>query len=543
MIDQNSQFFAILTAVGEAKQANADALGIPWKLTHLGVGDANGTDPIPDRLQTRLLNERRRAPLNQLKIDPANPAVLIAEQVIPADVGGWWVREIGLYDEAGDLVAIANCAPSFKPVLSQGSGRTQIVRMNFIVSSVGNVVLKIDPSVVLATREYVDSSIIAVLPANKVAGTFTKVTINNRGVVQSGSNPTTLAGYGITDGFAETLAATDYNALLKSGLYILADGNALNRPVKSDPSGSYGAAAFNHVINSDYGYTLSYNLGVDDMAFRRKKPGGYGEWQYVWHTGNFNPADKADKATSLSGYGITVATQAEAEAVVEQDNIKPMTALRVWQAIAKCVVQATEAAFGWAKVATQLQVTTGLDDATIVTPKKLRAAQATQLEAQTGTDNSKVMTPLRVFQAIASVVIQATEAAFGWAKVATQALTNAGVDDATFITPKKLRFGFSVSLTANGYVVFPSWLSGLIIQWGTTTTISAGGAIAHSLVLAYPNANLVGVAMAQYSSAPNSGFMVSIYGRTLSSMSFYNSNTGSALVASYISVGYRRGIR
>ncbi|MGH8385494.1 MAG: phage tail protein [Pseudomonas sp.] len=536
MIDQNSQFFAILTAVGEAKQANADALGIPWKLTHLGVGDANGTDPIPDRLQTRLLNERRRAPLNQLKIDPANPAVLIAEQVIPADVGGWWVREIGLYDEAGDLVAIANCAPSFKPVLSQGSGRTQIVRMNFIVSSVGNVVLKIDPSVVLATREYVDSSIIAVLPANKVAGTFTKVTTNNRGVVQSGSNPTTLAGYGITDGFAATLAATDYNALLKSGLYILGDGNAANRPVKADPSGSYGAVAFNHVINSDYGYTLSYNLGVDDIAFRRRKPDGYGDWQYVWHTGNYNPDNKADKATSLAGYGIPIATQLEAE--TGADTNKPMSALRVFQAIAAKVVQATESALGTARIATQTLVTNGTDDSTIVTPKKLRAAQATQLEAQAGTDNSKVMTPLRVFQAIANVVYQATESAFGWAKVATQALTNAGVDDATFITPKKLRFGFSVSLTANGYVVFPSWLSGLIIQWGTTTTISAGGAIAHPLVLAYPNANLVGVAMAQYSSAPNSGFMVSIYGRTLSSMSFYNSNTGSALVASYISVGY-----
>jgi len=160
MIDQNSQFFAILTAVGEAKQANADALGIPWKITEMGVGDAGGTEPIPDRLQTKLINERRRRPLNQLKVDPANSAVIIAEQIIPADEGGWWIREIGLYDADGDLIAVANCAPSFKPVLSQGSGRTQVVRMNFIVSSVGNIVLKIDPSVVLATREYVDKKIL-----------------------------------------------------------------------------------------------------------------------------------------------------------------------------------------------------------------------------------------------------------------------------------------------------------------------------------------------------------------------------------------------
>ena len=160
MIDANSQFFAILTNVGMAKQANADALGLPWKFTDMGVGDANNTDPIPSATQTSLINEWRRRPLNQVRVDPVNPAVIIAEQIIPADEGGHWIREIGLYDADGDLVAVANCAPSFKPVLSQGSGRTQVVRMNFIVSSTGNITLKIDPAVVLATREYVDNKIL-----------------------------------------------------------------------------------------------------------------------------------------------------------------------------------------------------------------------------------------------------------------------------------------------------------------------------------------------------------------------------------------------
>ncbi|SVJ78507.1 Tail fiber protein [Klebsiella pneumoniae] len=155
MIDQNSQFFAILTNIGAAKQANADALGIPWKITQMGVGDAGGTDPIPSPTQTALINERRRAPLNHLKVDPQNAAVIIAEQIIPENVGGWWIREIGLYDADNDLVAVANCAPSFKPLLNQGSGRTQVVRMNLIVSNSANVELKIDPAVVLATRAYV----------------------------------------------------------------------------------------------------------------------------------------------------------------------------------------------------------------------------------------------------------------------------------------------------------------------------------------------------------------------------------------------------
>lgn len=155
MVDQNSQFFAILTNVGAAKQANADALGIPWKITQMGVGDANGTDPLPNAAQTSLIAEWRRAPLNQLKVDDNDRSIIVAEQVIPAEVGGRWIREIGLYDADGDLIAVANCAPTYKPLLSQGSGRTQVVRMNLIVSSASNVQLKIDPAVVLATREWV----------------------------------------------------------------------------------------------------------------------------------------------------------------------------------------------------------------------------------------------------------------------------------------------------------------------------------------------------------------------------------------------------
>ena len=163
MTDQNSQFFAILTDIGRAKQANADALGTAWTFAQMGVGDANGTDPIPSGSQTKLINERRRAPLNQVKVDPTNASVIIAEQVIPESVGGWWVRELGLYDADGDLVAVANCAPTFKPLLAQGSGRTQVIRINLIVSNTANIELKIDPSVVLATREYVDTAVVEAL--------------------------------------------------------------------------------------------------------------------------------------------------------------------------------------------------------------------------------------------------------------------------------------------------------------------------------------------------------------------------------------------
>lgn len=156
-------YYAILTAVGAAKLANAAALGTTLQITQMAVGDGAGNVPVPDANRTTLVNEVRRAPLNQLKIDPANASQIIAEQVIPETVGGWWIREIGLLDNTGALIAIANCAPSYKPQLAEGSGRTQTVRMVLIVNNTGAVELKIDPSVVLATREYVDTAIVTAI--------------------------------------------------------------------------------------------------------------------------------------------------------------------------------------------------------------------------------------------------------------------------------------------------------------------------------------------------------------------------------------------
>ncbi|MDF3867224.1 phage tail protein [Pseudomonas denitrificans (nom. rej.)] len=156
-------YYALLTTIGAGKLANATALGTTLKITQLAVGDGGGNVPPPDASRTQLVNEVRRAPLNRLSVDPANSAQIIAEQVIPEDVGGWWIREMGLYDEAGALIAYANCAPSYKPQLAEGSGRTQTVRIVLIVSNAASVELKIDPSVVLATREYVDSAIVSAM--------------------------------------------------------------------------------------------------------------------------------------------------------------------------------------------------------------------------------------------------------------------------------------------------------------------------------------------------------------------------------------------
>lgn len=149
-------YFAIPTNVGQAKIANAIALGVPLKITHMAVGDGNGQPVTPNANQTALVREKRRAPINTLFQDPMNQSQLVAEQIIPESVGDWWIREAGIFSEDGTLIAIANTPDTYKPLLSSGAGRTQVIRIVLIVSDTSAVELKIDPAVVLATRKYVD---------------------------------------------------------------------------------------------------------------------------------------------------------------------------------------------------------------------------------------------------------------------------------------------------------------------------------------------------------------------------------------------------
>ncbi|KZQ04746.1 phage tail protein, partial [Enterobacter kobei] len=157
-----AKFFALLTNVGAAKLSNMAALGEKLEITSLAVGDGGGVSPTPSQAQTKLINERRRAPLNSLSVDEKNDSQIIAEQIIPESAGGWWIREIGLFDADGDLIAIANCPETYKATTEEGSGRTQVIRMLLTVSSTDAVTLKVDPSVVLATRQYVDDAVIEV---------------------------------------------------------------------------------------------------------------------------------------------------------------------------------------------------------------------------------------------------------------------------------------------------------------------------------------------------------------------------------------------
>ncbi|MGC3892331.1 phage tail protein [Pseudomonas urmiensis] len=311
MVDQNSQFYAILTNVGAAKQANADALGIAWKITQMGVGDANGTDPTPSANQTKLLNEWRRAPLNQLKVDDKNSAIIIAEQVIPADVGGRWIREIALYDADGDMIAVANCAPTFKPLLSQGSGRTQIVRMNLVVSSASNVQLKIDPSVVLATREWV---------TEELARQDFK-----HSVLAATTGAITLSGLQGIDGVALPAGARvlvkNQAAAKDNGLYLAASG-AWTRCSDADSSTKVTPGLLVHVeqgsVNGDSAWQLVtdglISVGVTALAFEM----AYGRTGVIAGTYRsvtvdpFGRVTASSNPTTVAGYGlIDVYTKAQ----------------------------------------------------------------------------------------------------------------------------------------------------------------------------------------------------------------------------------------
>jgi len=158
MAEQNTLYVAMLTDVGAAQQAKAIASGTPWNITHMGVGDGNGVTPIPSKLQKKLIHENVRLKLNRLTVRADRP-VISAELILPSDIGGWWVREVGLYDSTGALVAVASYPPTYKPTLAQGTGRTQGIRLQILVSSTASITIQDDPTLVTATLSTVREEI------------------------------------------------------------------------------------------------------------------------------------------------------------------------------------------------------------------------------------------------------------------------------------------------------------------------------------------------------------------------------------------------
>jgi hypothetical protein len=185
-----AKYYTILTQTGKAKVANAAALGRQIKLTHLAVGDGNGSEYDPTEDQTSLLGENYRTPISNLGTDEQNPNWVIAEGMIPVDVGSWFVREVGLFDEDGDLFAIGKYPETYKPTLAEGTGRDLYIRFIMVVSNTETIDMKIDPTVAIATKEWVEKNY---LPINEkhitaIPGVSFDTSVDNRDVLYSNPN-------------------------------------------------------------------------------------------------------------------------------------------------------------------------------------------------------------------------------------------------------------------------------------------------------------------------------------------------------------------
>ena len=584
-------YFAILTAVGEAKLANAAALGTQLQISRMAVGDGNGNLPTPNRTQTALINERYRADLNTLSVDPNNASQIIAELVIPETEGGYWLREMGLYDASGDLIAVSNCPPSYKPQMAEGSGRTQVLRMVLIVSSTTAVQLKIDPSVVLATREFVTTTVAAELakldakasvkvatttslaalsglqtvdgvalaagdrllvknqaagatngiyivaagawtraadadasievtpgmlvsveqgttngdsvwqlttdapitlgttvltfemaagPTGVAAGTYRSVTVNKRGQVTGGTNPTTLAGYGITDALG-CRVAVEVEAAGVSWNTIVAEGLYPKIILGTNPDGPGPALHF---------YCRTYvriqvaggSGALQQFAEPYGTPTGSGQMYWRGLNGTtWSPWVKVMDSTDA-------ASQADAEGGSESSRW--MSSLRVFQAMVK-----------YGLGATSLPTLTTVADSTTPSGLYQVAGSATGLPvAEDGFIDIRrggaglvsqryfSRTSSRAFFRRGNGSLGAWDEFLHTGLLASQAEVDAGADDRKYLTPKKLRWGFAISLATNGYVVFPSWLGGLVIQWGKVATPSADTEYSATFPIAFPTA-------------------------------------------------------
>ncbi|EGZ2411609.1 tail fiber protein [Escherichia coli] len=190
------KFKTVITDTGAKKLAQAAAPdGKPVRLTHMAVGDSGGTLPTPDSKQTRLVHEVWRHTVNRVILDATHQNRIIAELVIPPETGGFWIREIGVFDEHGDLIAVGNTAESYKPAVAEGSGRAQTFRTILTVSSTATVALTVDNTMVMATVDYVDDK----LKEHEQSRRHPDASLTAKGFVQLSS---------ATNSVSETQAAT-----------------------------------------------------------------------------------------------------------------------------------------------------------------------------------------------------------------------------------------------------------------------------------------------------------------------------------------------
>lgn len=304
-----NEFFTILTAVGMDKLAAAQVSGTMLQLTQMAVGDGdNGGYYNPTEAQATLKHEVWRGAINHLAVDANNPNWIVAELVIPDTVGGFYIREVGLLDATGALIAVGKFPESYKPTLATGSNKQLHVRMILEVSNASAVTLQVDPSVVLATRKYCD---------DKVAAEINKLD-SKQSVRVATTAALALSGLQTVDGVVlvagDRVLVKNQAAASENGIYVAAAAN-WTRAVDADASIEVTPGMFVLVeqgsANADSVWQLTTDapitLGATGLMFDMAN-GKTGVVAGTYRSVTVNQRGQVIGGTNpstLSGYGIT----------------------------------------------------------------------------------------------------------------------------------------------------------------------------------------------------------------------------------------------
>ncbi|PZP04897.1 MAG: hypothetical protein DI621_23160 [Pseudomonas protegens] len=563
MVNQNSIFGGMLTSLGAAKKTNCDALGIPWEPSYMLIGDANDTDPVPSPGQTQLVRQVYRAPLNALYVSPTDDKVLIAELVLPPEVGGWWIRELAIEDKDGVFCAVANVAPSYKPLLAQGSGRNQVVRMHIITNSTTNIQLKIDPSVVLATRSYVDQRILEELSKQDF----------KHSVLVATSGAITLSGLQTIDSVALTagnrVLVKNQTQAKDNGLYVAATG-AWSRTQDADTSLEVTPGLFVHVekgeANGDSVWQLVTDgpivLGTTDLAFemvagRTGVNAGSYRSVTVDKYGRVIAGTNPVVAIAEGGTGATTAAAALAAlggapvaaaipSVSQLDSTTDFDSLvdAGWQAAlyggaagernpnhpdGQLPVSAESgiANYYWGMVA---KYASNLIQVAFPYVSSADTALATIKFRLFGGDEKSPWRSLLHLDYFRSAAANATEALRGVLRIGNQGEVNAGALDTVAVTPKKL-FNGAVIITGNyAALKLPSWLGGWTLQKGSVTVTaegSGGASISVTLPIAYTSSYALNATFVYSGGRVDNGNVAQVRDKSLNGFTIDNQWMGS----------------
>lgn len=438
-----ADYYTLLTNAGIAYETACKAAGVPIKLAQISVGDGNGAVYNPDANSKALKREVWRGPLNALFQDEKNANWLMAEVTIPSDVGGWYVREAGLWTDTGILYAVVKYPESYKPVLAtSGSGKEFYIRSIFETSNASIVTLLIDDTVVKATRAWVMDYL--------AKGTYSKAEIEAM-IAKASALPV-----GVMVPFPLGAVPPGYleldNSLFKDDLY--------------PDLAAYLARKFN-VAGDAAGYT--------------RLPESRGEFFRGWDHGR-----GMDPGRTIGSY--------QADAFKSHTHTPPNQT-----GINSAAIATGAKSLGGNTYDTLYNV--GFTGDTETRPRNLAVMwciKAWNAPINQGSIN---------IAALAALAAQATELNQGTAKVATAVQMLDSANDLVMITPKKLRLGFAASFTPTGYFVFPSWLGGLVIQWGAVEYQTDGDSL---LAVSFPVEFPISVLYADWT--VESGILSSVIG-------------------------------